>query len=162
MSFESVQQFFQQHAPDVTLIERDTSTATVALAAAALGVEEAQIAKTLALKVGELRLLVVTAGTGRLDNRKAKAAFGGTPRMLGADEVLALTSHAVGGVCPFGLPGPLPIYCDVSLKAYAEVYPAAGSTTSAVRLTPDRLAALTQAEWIDVCRFEQTAVATDS
>ena len=155
MSLESVQQFFQTHAPDVTLIVREVSTATVALAAAALGVAEAQIAKTLALKVGETRLLLVTAGTGRLDNQKAKAVFGGKPSMLAPDQVLALTSHAVGGVCPFGLPAPVPVYCDVSLRAFTEVYPAAGSNTSAVRLTPERLAALTEAQWVDVCRFDQ-------
>jgi prolyl-tRNA editing enzyme YbaK/EbsC (Cys-tRNA(Pro) deacylase) len=103
--------------------------------------------------VSEARLLLVTAGTARLDNQKAKAVLGGKPGMLTPDEVLALTSHAVGGVCPFGLPAPVPVYCDVSLKAFAEVYPAAGSTSSAVRLTPDRLASLTNAQWVDVCRL---------
>ena len=87
----------------------------------------------------------------RLDNRKAKDRFGGKVSMLGPEEVLRLTSHPVGGVCPFGLAAPLPVYCDISLKAFAEVVPAAGSTNSAIRMAPDRLAALANAEWVDVC-----------
>jgi len=94
----------------------------------------------------------VTSGDARLDNRKAKAVFGGKVRMLGADEVVALTGHPVGGVCPFGLATPLPVYCDVSLKAFAEVVPAAGSLNSAVRIAPERMAALTGAQWVDACQ----------
>jgi prolyl-tRNA editing enzyme YbaK/EbsC (Cys-tRNA(Pro) deacylase) len=97
-------------------------------------------------------LLLVTSGTARLDNRKVKDVLGGKGRMLDAEQVLAATSHPVGGVCPFGLPGPMPIYCDVSLRRFTEVVPAAGSTNAAVRITPERLAALTGATWVDVCR----------
>lgn len=150
MSRESVLAFFERHAPDIVPVVLTDSTATVAEAAQALGVQEGQIAKTLALKVGEERILVVMAGTGRLDNRKTKDTFGDRPRMLPADEVLELTSHPVGGVCPFGLPQPVRVFCDISLRAYDDVWPAAGDRNSSVRLTPDRLAALVGAQWVDV------------
>lgn len=97
-------------------------------------------------------MLIVTCGTARLDNRKFKDRFTAKPRMLDAEEVTRLTSHPVGGVCPFGLPQPLPIYCDRSLKAFDEVVPAAGATNAAVRIAPDRMATLVGAEWIDVCQ----------
>jgi prolyl-tRNA editing enzyme YbaK/EbsC (Cys-tRNA(Pro) deacylase) len=93
----------------------------------------------------------VTSGEARLDNKKAKAVFGGKPRMLTAEEVVAITGHPVGGVSPFGLATPLPIYCDVSLKAFDEVVPAAGSTHSALRIHPQRMAELIEAQWVDVC-----------
>ncbi len=144
--------FFATHAPDITVIESDKSSATVPLAAIAFGVEEAQIAKTLSLRIGEDVVLVVTKGTARLDNKKAKQALGGKPRMLALDEVSAITGHPVGGVCPFGLAAPLKVYCDISLKEFGEVVPAAGSANSAVRIAPDRMAALCQAEWVDVCQ----------
>jgi prolyl-tRNA editing enzyme YbaK/EbsC (Cys-tRNA(Pro) deacylase) len=152
MGLESVRAFFQANAPDIAVIETDASSSTVELAAQAHNVEPAQIAKTICLNVRDTVLLVVTSGTARLDNRKVKDAFGGKGRMLGAEEVLAATSHPVGGVCPFGLPSPLPIYCDVSLRHFAEVVPAAGSTNSAVKIATDRLATLTNAVWVDVCR----------
>ncbi len=152
MSLESVRAFLAEKAPDIAIIELESSTATVALAAEGHGVLPAQIAKTLSLRVGERNLLVVTRGDARLDNKKAKAALGGKPRMLSAEEVVAVTSHPVGGVCPFGLPTPLPVYCDVSLRAFDEVVPAAGSTHSAVRIDPLRMAALVGAEWVDVCQ----------
>ncbi|WP_337267252.1 YbaK/EbsC family protein [Oryzifoliimicrobium ureilyticus] len=152
MSIETVRSFFAQHAPDINVIETEQSSATVALAAEAHGVEPAQIAKTICLKVGERTVLVVTCGTAKLDNRKCKDVFGAKPRMLGVDQVEAATSHPVGGVCPFGLPTPLPIYCDLSLQAFAEVLPAAGSPNSAVRISPERLAVLTEATWVDVCQ----------
>jgi prolyl-tRNA editing enzyme YbaK/EbsC (Cys-tRNA(Pro) deacylase) len=152
MSLESVRAFFAEHAPDVEVIVTEASSATVALAAEAHGVLPAQIAKTICLRVGEQTMLVVTSGIARLDNRKFKDRMGGKPRMLGGDEVLAATSHPPGGVCPFGLPAPLPIYCDVSLKAFDEVVPAAGATNAAVRIAPQRMADLVGAEWVDVCQ----------
>jgi prolyl-tRNA editing enzyme YbaK/EbsC (Cys-tRNA(Pro) deacylase) len=151
MSLDSVRAFFAQHAPDITVIESPVSSATVALAAEAYGVEPGRIAKTLCLRIGERVVLIVAAGTSRMDNKKLKAQFGGKPKMLGLDEVAEITGHEVGGVCPFGLKTPLPIYCDLSLKAFDEVVPAAGSTHSAVRITPSRLAELVKAEWVDVC-----------
>jgi len=152
MSLDSVRAFLAGHAPDLEIIDQGRSTATVAEAAETLGVLPGQIAKTLSVRVGDRRLLVVARGDARLDNRKTKEALGGRPRMLEADEVEALTGHPVGGVCPFGLATPLPIYCDLSLRDFAIVFPAAGSRTASVALTPDRLAALTRATWIDVCQ----------
>lgn len=153
MSLESVRAFFAANAPDITVMESPQSSATVALAAEAFGVTPDRIAKTLSLRVGDRVMLVVTCGTARLDNKKARAVFGGKPRMLNAEEVVAATSHPVGGVCPFGLPTALPVYCDISLRAFDEVVPAAGATNSAVRITPERMAALTAAEWVDVCEL---------
>lgn len=151
MGVDSVRAFFAANAPDIAVIESDQSSATVALAAEAFGVTPAEIAKTLSLRVGERILLIVTCGTARLDNKKARAVFGGKPRMLSAEEALEATGHPVGGICPFGLKTPLQVYCDISLKQFAEVVPAAGSINSAVRISPDRMAALTNAEWVDVC-----------
>src|SRR5436309_1275485 len=153
MSLQSVRAWLAEHAPDLPLIEVEESTATVVEAARALGVEPARIAKTLALRVGERPLLVVASGVARLDNHKIKAMFGARPRMLGAAETLALTGHPVGGVCPFGLADPLAVFCDVSLRAFDLVFPAAGSLTSSVEVTPERLAALVAADWTDICRL---------
>lgn len=152
MSLDSVRAYFAARAPDIQIIETPDSSATVALAAQAHGVEPGQIAKTLSLRVGERVALLVTGGDKRLDNRKFKDRFGGKPRMLGAEEVVALTGHPVGGVCPFGLPAPLPVYCDVSLRAFDDVVPAAGATNAALRIGVERLAELTDAEWVDVCQ----------
>ena len=152
MSLESVRAFFAEKAPDITVIVSDKSSATVMLAAAAHGVEPARIAKTLSLRVGERVVLIVASGTSRMDNKKVKALFGGKPKMLGLEEVADITGHEVGGVCPFGLKAPLPIYCDVSLKAFDIVVPAAGSTHSAVKIAPVRMAELVDAEWVDVCQ----------
>ena len=152
MSLESVRAFFAEKAPDITVIESGQSSATVTLAAVAYGVEPARIAKTLSLRVGDRVVLIVASGTSRLDNKKVKALFGGKPQMLGLDEVAEITGHEVGGVCPFGLKTPLAVYCDVSMKAFDIVVPAAGSTHSAVRIAPERMAELTSAEWVDVCQ----------
>jgi prolyl-tRNA editing enzyme YbaK/EbsC (Cys-tRNA(Pro) deacylase) len=152
MSLESVRAFFAANAPDIDVIVTEDSSATVELAAAAHGVEPAQIAKTICLRAGDTVMLLVTGGTARLDNRKFKDAFQAKPRMLGADEVVELTSHPVGGVCPFGLPSPLPVYCDVSLNVFDEVVPAAGATNAAVRIAPGRMAEITAAQWVDVCQ----------
>jgi prolyl-tRNA editing enzyme YbaK/EbsC (Cys-tRNA(Pro) deacylase) len=152
MSLESVRAFFAEKAPDIAVIESPLSSATVALAAQAYGVEPARIGKTLSLRIGERVVLIVTSGTSRMDNKKVKAQFGGKPKMLGVDEVADITGHEVGGVCPFGLKTPLPVYCDISLKAFDEVVPAAGSINSAVRIAPMRMAELVGAEWVDVCQ----------
>src|SRR3954464_5843919 len=153
MSIESVRAFFAERAPDIAGIESTTSVATVVLAAEAYGAEPARIAKTLSLRAGDRVVLIVAAGTSRMDNKDVKAMFGGKPKMLGVDEVAEITGHEVGGVCPFGLKPPLPVYCDVSLRAFDVVVPAAGSTHSAVKITPARMAELTSAEWVDVCEI---------
>lgn len=151
MGIEAVRAWLAAHAPDLPLIEVEESTATVAEAARALGVAPGRIAKTLAIRVNGEVLLLVARGDARLDNAKAKAAFGGRPRMLGAEETLALTGHAVGGVCPFGLATALPVWCDVSLKGFDTVFPAAGSLTSSVEVAPERLADLVAQGWVDAC-----------
>src|SRR5712672_4682817 len=130
MSLESVRAFFAENAPDIAVIQSPLSSATVTLAAEAYGVEPGRIAKTLSLRIGERVVLIVASGTARMDNKKVKALFGGKPKMLGVDEVAAITGHDVGGVCPFGLKTPLPVYCDVSLKVFDEVVPAAGRPTA--------------------------------
>src|ERR1700726_3722306 len=149
MSLETVRAFFAEKAPDIAVIEATQSSATVPLAGEAYGVEPARIAKTLSLRIGERVVLIVAAGTSRMDNKKVKAQFGGKPKMLGLDEVAEIPGHEVGGVCPFGLKAPLPVYCDVSLRAFDVVVPAAGSTHRAVRIAPSRIAELTSAEWVD-------------
>jgi len=151
MSLESVRQFFAEHAPEIEIIELAESTATVGMAARAHGVTPGEIAKTLSLKVKNDVVLIVTRGDARLDNRKLKAALGAKARMLSVDEVINWTGHPVGGVCPFGLENPLTVYCDVSLRSFDEVLPAAGAIHSAVRISPQQMADLTNARWIDVC-----------
>lgn len=153
MSVEAVRAWLADHAPDLPIIETEQSTATVQEAAVALGVEPGRIAKTLAVRANGETFLLVARGDSRLDNGKAKAAFGGRPRMLGADETFALTGHQVGGVCPFGLQTPLPVFLDRSLRDFDEVFPAAGSLNSSVRVTPERLAALIGGRWVDACRL---------
>jgi prolyl-tRNA editing enzyme YbaK/EbsC (Cys-tRNA(Pro) deacylase) len=155
MSAESVRTWIEKHAPDLPIIETELSTATVETAAKALDVEPGRIAKTLAIRVGDRTVLVVARGDARLDNRKSKAEFGARPRMLGPEETLALTGHAVGGVCPFGLATPLAVYLDVSLRAFDIVYPAGGSLNTSVRVTPERLFELVGERWIDVVRLPQ-------
>ena len=151
MSLESVRAWFAQHAPDIEVLVTETSSATVADAASTHNVEPAQIAKTICVRAGERVLLIVTSGAARLDNRKFKNVFGVRPRMLGAEEVLALTGHPVGGVCPFGLATALPVYCDVSLKPFDVVVPAAGAGNAAVKIPTARMAELIEAEWVEVC-----------
>lgn len=151
MSLESVRQFFAEHAPEIEIIELAESTAMVGMAARAHGVTPGEIAKTLSLKVKNDVVLIVTRGDARLDNRKLKAALGAKARMLSVDEVINWTGHPVGGVCPFGLENPLTVYCDVSLRSFDEVLPAAGAIHSAVRISPQQMAELTNARWIDVC-----------
>jgi prolyl-tRNA editing enzyme YbaK/EbsC (Cys-tRNA(Pro) deacylase) len=150
MSLESVRADLAAHAPDIEILEAATSTATVALAAEAHGVTPGQIAKTLSLWLKDEVILIVMSGDVRLDNQKYKARFGTKAKMLDGESVGRWTSHPVGGVCPFGLPRPLRIFADTSLKQYDEVVPAAGSTTSALRIAPERMVALVGAEWVDV------------
>jgi prolyl-tRNA editing enzyme YbaK/EbsC (Cys-tRNA(Pro) deacylase) len=152
MSLESVRAFLARTAPEIEIIETKAPSATVDQAAAAHDVEPARIAKTLSLRVGDRSFLVVTRGDARLDNRKIKQVFGGKASMLDAEQVQALTGHPVGGVCPFGLATPLPVYCDISLKTFDEVVPAAGSTHAAVRINPVHMAELVGADWVDVCQ----------
>jgi prolyl-tRNA editing enzyme YbaK/EbsC (Cys-tRNA(Pro) deacylase) len=152
MSLQSVRDFFSVRGLDIPIIELETSTATVELAAEAHQVEPGRIAKTLAFRLNDGRVVIlVTCGDTRIDHRKFKAVFG-RGRMLSADEVVALTGHPVGGVCPFGLSRPIPIYLDASLHEFDEVLPAAGAIHSAVRISPATLAEVTDGQWVDVCQ----------
>ena len=155
MSYESVRAWLAENAPDVRLIDAHGSTATVLDAAETLGVESGRIAKTLSVRVNGETFLLVTRGDARLDNQKCKAEFGGRPRMLGPEETLESTSHEVGGVCPFGLATPLPVYLDLSLQPFPTVFPAAGSRNSSVEIAPDRLFELVGSRWVDVCRLPE-------
>ena len=158
MSLDSVKAWLAANAPDLRLIEVDGTTATVETAAKALGVEPGRIAKTLAVRAGEQLFLLCTRGDARLDNRKCKDELGARPRMLGAEETLEVTGHPVGGVCPFGLKQPIPVYLDVSLKAFEIVYPAGGSLNTSVEVGTERLFELVAERWVDLCRLPEDAV----
>jgi prolyl-tRNA editing enzyme YbaK/EbsC (Cys-tRNA(Pro) deacylase) len=160
MSARSVREWLAANAPDLKLIEVADSTATVDTAARALGVEPGRIAKTLAVRAGEHLFLLCTRGDARLDNRKCKDEFGARPRMLGPEETLEVTGHPVGGVCPFGLKTAIPVYLDVSLKAFDTVYPAGGSLNTSVEVTSERLFALVAERWVDLCRLPEQASGT--
>jgi prolyl-tRNA editing enzyme YbaK/EbsC (Cys-tRNA(Pro) deacylase) len=157
MSAESVRAWLGSHAPDLKLIEVEDSTATVESAAKALGVEPGRIAKTLAVRAGDHLFLLVARGDARLDNRKCKDSFGARPRMLGPEETLQVSGHPIGGVCPFGLKAPLPVYLDVSLQAFDVVYPAGGSLNTSVKVPTDRLFDLVADRWVDLCRLSEAA-----
>jgi prolyl-tRNA editing enzyme YbaK/EbsC (Cys-tRNA(Pro) deacylase) len=157
MSAESVRAWIAENAPDLPIIEVEGTTATVATAAESLSVEPGRIAKTLAVRAGEQTFLVVARGDARLDNRKCKDELGARPRMLGPEETLELTGHPVGGVCPFGLKAPLPVYLDVSLKAFDTVYPAGGSLNTSVEVGVGRLFELVGDRWVDLCRMPSEA-----
>jgi prolyl-tRNA editing enzyme YbaK/EbsC (Cys-tRNA(Pro) deacylase) len=152
MSLQSVREFFQERQLQLPIIELDVSTATVALAAEAHGVEPGRIAKTLSFRLNDDRvILVVAKGDARIDNQKFKSTFG-KGKMLGSEEVVSITGHPVGGVCPFGLATPLPVFLDVSLQEFDEVIPAAGSVNSAVKISPELMLQITQGQWVDVCQ----------
>lgn len=152
MSVERVRQFFAERGLDYDILEFDTSTATVELAAEAVGVEPARIAKSMAIRLKDRDIIVVTKGDARLDNRKFKDCFHSKAKMLKADEVLEVTGYPVGGVCPFALKNDLPVYLDVSLKEFDIVYPAAGTPNSAVKIPLDGLEKVTAGTWVDVCK----------
>lgn len=155
MSAQSVREWLTARAPDLKLIEVESTTATVDTAAIALGVEPGRIAKTLAVRAGEHLFLLVARGNARLDNRKCKDEFGARPRMLGPEETFEVTGHPVGGVCPFGLKTPLPVYVDVSLRAFDLVYPAGGSRNTSVEVPAERLFDLVGDRWVDLCRLPE-------
>ena len=157
MSAASVRAWIAENAPDLVIIEVESTTATVATAAESLGVEPRRIAKTLAVRAGERTFLLVARGDARLDNRKCKDEFGARPRMLGPEETLELTGHPVGGVCPFGLKTRLPVYLDLSLKAFDTVFPAGGSLNTSVEVGTDLLFDLVGERWVDLCRMPSEA-----
>lgn len=151
MAIDSVRAYFKEVGREGDVLEFAMSSATVELAAEALRVEPARIAKTLAFKTEGDCILVVMAGDAKVDNQKFKARFGCKAKMLAPDEVLACTGHAVGGTCPFALTTQVPVYLDASLKRFVTVYPACGSSNSAIKLTPEELFAYAHAaDWVDV------------
>jgi prolyl-tRNA editing enzyme YbaK/EbsC (Cys-tRNA(Pro) deacylase) len=160
MSAKSVRAWITNHAPDLSIIEVDGTTATVETAAKALGVEPGRIAKTLAVRAGEHLFLLVARGDARLDNRKCKDEFGARPRLLGAEETLDVTGHPVGGVCPFGLKWPIPVFLDVSLQAFDVVYPAGGSLNTSVKMPTERMFDLVGERWVDLCRLPDETAGT--
>lgn len=151
MSFERVKAYLDTWGLADRAQEFDASSATVPLAALAVGVEEARIAKTLSFRDGQGCLLVVAAGDARIDNQKFKAHFGMKARMLAADEAVTLTGHAVGGVCPFALPLGVRVCLDVSLRRFETVFPAVGSAKSAIELNLEELERCSGGTWVDVC-----------
>ena len=154
MSIEKVRAYFKPLGIEERIREFDVSSATVELAALAVGVEGARIAKTLSFKVGEDPILIVAAGDAKVDNSKYKHFFGAKAKMLTAEEAVERIGHAVGGVCPFALPEDVKVYLDVSMKRFETVFPAAGSSNSAVEMTCDELEryASNFAAWVDVCK----------
>lgn len=153
MTAVSVKKMMETHGLCDRVFEFDSSSATVALAAEALGVSPARIAKTIALQHQDGGILVVAAGDVKIDNSKFKLQFGEKARMLKADEVKKKTGYAVGGVCPFALETNIPVYLDQSLKRFEVVFPAAGSSHSCIRLSLQELERLSQARaWVDVCQ----------
>lgn len=153
MSIESAKAYLAAWGKDKDVLEFSVSSATVGLAAMALHTEGARIAKTLSFARGEGCLLLVAAGDARIDNKRFKTEFGMKARMLDAATTRVFTGHAIGGVCPFGLPdGDIEVYADVSLKRFATVFPACGSANSAIELAPDELFAIAGCvRWVDVC-----------
>ena len=155
MSVQKVKEYLKEFDKDGLVREFPVSSATVELAAQALDVEPARIAKTMSFHGNETNgcILVVTAGDTKIDNGKFKKQFGFKAKMLGASEVSMLTGHEIGGVCPFANPEHVTTFLDVSLKRFDTVFPAAGSSNSAIEVTCDELARLSKAaEWIDVCK----------
>ncbi|SDO09885.1 Cys-tRNA(Pro) deacylase, prolyl-tRNA editing enzyme YbaK/EbsC [Psychrobacillus sp. OK028] len=153
MAIELVREYFKQLGLENKIQEYEASSATVELAAITLNVEPARIAKTLSFKVDEGCILIVAAGDTKIDNAKFKSIFKVKAKMLSPDEVLEQVGHAVGGVCPFGIPAHINVYLDESLKRFETIFPACGSSNSAIELTCEELFSVAKAvEWVDVCK----------
>ena len=156
MSIEKGRAYFRQFGMEDRVREFDVSSATVELAALALGVEGARIAKTLSFKKDDSCILILAAGDARIDNHKFKEKFRMKAKMLSPDEVLTLVGHPVGGVCPFGINDGIEVYLDESLRRFETVFPAVGSASSAIELDLDELFKYSNAlEWIDVCKLPE-------
>lgn len=156
MSIEKGRAYFRQFGMEDRVREFDVSSATVELAALALGVEGARIAKTLSFKKDDSCILILAAGDARIDNHKFKDKFHMKAKMLAPEEVLSIVGHPVGGVCPFGINDGIDVYLDESLKRFETVFPAGGSANSAIELDLDELYKYSNAiEWIDVCKLPE-------
>ncbi len=153
MSVERVRAYFEECGIENRIQEFSVSSATVALAAKALNCEESRIAKTLSFHLGEKVILVVTSGDVKIDNKKYKAQFGAKAKMLSFEETEPLIGYAAGGVCPFAVNPGVEVYLDVSLKRFETVFPACGSSNSAVEMTVEEIKKYSKAEaWVDVCK----------
>lgn len=156
MALEGARNYLEEKGYGDRIQVFDTSSATVELAALAVGTEPEKIAKSLTFKVDEQPVMIVCAGDTKINNTKFKAFFHKKAKMLTREEVNELIGHDVGGVCPFGIHDGVDVYLDTSLKRFEKIYPACGSANSAVELTPDELEALSGCrEWIDVCRLPE-------
>lgn len=153
MSIEKVKKYFEKYGIENRILEFDVSSATVELAAAALGCLPEKIAKTLSFSVADAPILIVAAGDAKVDNAKFKSKFGVKAKMLPADTVETLIGHSVGGVCPFGINNGVRVFLDESLKRFETVFPACGSSNSAIELSIPELEKYSgYEEWIDVCK----------
>ena len=154
MSIDKVREYFKTFGIDDQILEFDVSSATVELAAQAVGCEPALICKSLSFKIDERTILILAAGDAKVDNKKYKTCFGSKAKMLSPDEVIERIGHAVGGVCPFAVNEGVEIYLDVSIKRFEYVYPAAGSSNSAIKLSLSELEKYSNySKWVDVCKI---------
>lgn len=154
MAIEKVKEYFRKYDMEEKVLEFDVSSATVELAAEALHCEPCRIAKTLSFFVGEEPILIVTAGDAKIDNAKYKARFGKKAKMISAEEVETVIGHGVGGVCPFAVNENVTVYLDESLKRFTTVFPACGSSNSAIELTIEEMERYSgYKEWVDVCKM---------
>ena len=157
MAIERVREYFRQYGMEERIIELAESSATVELAAQALGCEPARIAKSLSFMVDEKPILIISAGDVKVDNAKYKARFGAKAKMLTPEQAETLIGHAVGGVCPFGINEGVKVYLDESLKRFTTVYPACGSGNSAIELTiPEMEQYSGYQEWVDICKLKES------
>ena len=153
MSIEAVKKYFEQFGLREKVMEFETSSATVELAAQALNTKPERIAKTLSFKKDDGCFLVLAAGDARIDNPKFKAEFETKAKMLSPDEVIEMLGHQIGGVCPFAIPQDVPVYLDVSLQRFETIFPACGSSNSAIELTCEDLYKYSNSlKWVDVCK----------
>lgn len=156
MSIEKAKAHLEKFGFADRVIEFEVSSATVELAAKALNCEPCMIAKSLTFSVGGQAVMIIAAGDAKVDNHKYKEFFGTKSKMLSPDEVETLIGHSIGGVCPFGINDGVEVYLDVSMKRFEYIYPAAGSSNSAIKLTMDELEKSSGAKaWIDVCKLPQ-------
>ncbi|MDF2540434.1 MAG: YbaK/prolyl-tRNA synthetase associated region [Herbinix sp.] len=153
MAIDKVREYLRQWGREKDMKEFETSSATVELAAMALNVEPQRIAKTLSFKKDDCALLIVAAGDAKIDNGKFKSEFGMKAKMLSPEEVVEYTGHAIGGVCPFGLKEQVNVFLDESLQRFASIFPACGSSNSAIELTCQELEIYSKSlKWVDVCK----------
>lgn len=157
MSIAAVREYFRQYGLEERVQEFDVSSATVDLAAAALGCAPERIAKSLTFLVGDRCVMIVTAGDAKIDNSKYKNQFGTKAKMLSAEQVKEMVGHTVGGVCPFAIKKQVDVYLDVSMRRFPSVFPACGSNNSAIELSCEELTKLTQnlVSWVDLCKAWQ-------